>query len=178
MRRPPCAVSSPCGWGCRVAYHGGPSHDDVVRRCALKSPLLLGNNLTSMNASTLATVGNTALIRVNQVAAGPPPPSHTHTHAPTPHPQGNRTSAERAWLCGRAPLHPSVVRARVGCPGQGGAAALEHVGGPRVGWAAARFWHQQHERARRCTRPVQSRRGERRRPPPPLRTRKPVVTQT
>lgn len=38
--------------------------------CALKSPLLLGNNLTSMNASTLATVGNTALIRVNQDALG------------------------------------------------------------------------------------------------------------
>jgi alpha-galactosidase len=34
--------------------------------CALKSPLLLGNDLTNMSASTLEIVGNTALLAVNQ----------------------------------------------------------------------------------------------------------------
>ena len=34
--------------------------------CALKSPLLLGNDLTNISASTLAIVGNTAMLAVNQ----------------------------------------------------------------------------------------------------------------
>ena len=38
--------------------------------CAAKSPLLLGNNLTAMTAQTLAIVGNTALLEVNQDPLG------------------------------------------------------------------------------------------------------------
>lgn len=38
--------------------------------CAVKSPILLGNNLAEMNATTLATVGNTELLAVNQDALG------------------------------------------------------------------------------------------------------------
>eukprot|EP00035_Acanthoeca_spectabilis_P011041 m.194504 g.194504 ORF g.194504 m.194504 type:complete len:414 (+) comp15210_c0_seq2:1375-2616(+) len=38
--------------------------------CAVKSPILLGNNLAKMNATTLATVGNTELLAVNQDALG------------------------------------------------------------------------------------------------------------
>jgi len=38
--------------------------------CAVKSPLLLGNDLSKMSAATLATVGNEELLRVNQDARG------------------------------------------------------------------------------------------------------------
>ena len=38
--------------------------------CAAKSPLLLGNNLTAMTAQTLAIVGNTALLEVDQDPLG------------------------------------------------------------------------------------------------------------
>ena len=38
--------------------------------CAIKSPLLLGNDLTNMSAGTLATVGNAALLAVNQDTLG------------------------------------------------------------------------------------------------------------
>lgn len=38
--------------------------------CAVKSPLLLGNDLGKMGASTLETVGNSALLAVNQDALG------------------------------------------------------------------------------------------------------------
>lgn len=38
--------------------------------CAVKSPLLLGNNLSNMSAATLATVGNELLIAVNQDQLG------------------------------------------------------------------------------------------------------------
>ena len=38
--------------------------------CALKSPLLLGNNLTSMSQKTLDIVGNTALLALNQDPLG------------------------------------------------------------------------------------------------------------
>jgi alpha-galactosidase len=45
-------------------------HTEMTLWCALKSPLLLGNDLTNMSQSTLETVGNTALLAVNQDPLG------------------------------------------------------------------------------------------------------------
>ena len=54
--------------------NGGLSEDEersvMALWCAAKSPLLLGNDITNMSASTLATVGNDALLAVNQDALG------------------------------------------------------------------------------------------------------------
>ena len=53
--------------------NGGLSHDEEVSMfslwCALKSPLLLGNDLTNMSQATLDIVGNANMIAINQVRA-------------------------------------------------------------------------------------------------------------